>query len=235
MVAGRSGGRKLWDLTERFLPEWTPREPLSWPELVHRASQKSLRGLGVAPAEHIRRYFIRGCYPGLPDILAQLEAEEKVARVQIVNSEGQSVWRGEWYVHADDLSLLDELSSGGWEPRTTLLSPFDNLISDRKRTERVFNFKYRFEVYVPKAKREYGAYVMPILHGDRFIGRIDPKMDRGQGRLLINAVYADPDAPMTAETGQAVAAAVEELGAFLGAEDIVFGQRVPEGWKSTLQ
>jgi uncharacterized protein YcaQ len=109
-----------------------------------------------------------------------------------------------------------------WQPRTTLLSPFDNLICDRKRTEDLFNFHFRLEVYVPKAKRQYGYYVLPILHGDRFIGRLDPKLDRKTGRLTINAVYAEPDTPMTKETAQAINQAVEELGNFVGAEEIVY-------------
>ena len=89
-------------------------------------------------------------------------------------------------------------------------------------------------IYVPKEQRQYGYYVLPILHGDRLIGRIDPTMDRKRKLLTVNAVYAEPDAPMTQEAAGAVAGAVEELGAFLGAREILFGERVPDGWKDTL-
>ncbi len=235
MVAGRQRGQKLWDLTERILPEWTPRESLSWNEIVYRASQKAIRALGVASPAHIKQYYIRNCYPDLSHVLAELESEGRIVRAKITDSESRRPWPGKWYIHADDLPLLERLAAGDWEPRTTLLSPFDNMISNRKRTEQFFSYKYRFELYVQKPKRRYGAYVMPILHGDRFIGRIDPKMDRKQERVVINAVYAEPDAPMTAEVAQAVADAIEELGAFLGAEEISYSQRVPEGWRGILQ
>lgn len=232
MVAGRVGNQRLWDLTEHFLPEWTPREQLSDRELSRRVTQKSLRALGVATASHIKQHFVRGCYSELESVLDELETEGRVVRVEI--REGEKPWTGRWYVHADDLPLLESLENGDWKPLTTLLSPFDNLISDRKRTEQLFDFHFRFEVYVPKAQRKYGCYVMPILHGDRFIGRIDPVMDRKTRKLMINAVYAEPNAPKTEETVHAVATAIKELGAFLGTERILYGNRIPTEWKSSL-
>jgi uncharacterized protein YcaQ len=233
MIAGRTGGQKLWDLTERYLPEWTSRERLSDREVSRRAAQKSLRALGVARATHIKQHYIRRCYSNLDDVLAELEVKGRVTQVEI--REGRRVWRGPWYIHVEDQPLLDRLAGGEWEPRTTLLSPFDNLICDRRRTEQLFNFHFRLEVYVQKPKRKYGCYVMPILHGDRFIGRIDPVMNRKQGRLTINAVYAEPDAPKSKETVRAVASAIEELGVFLGAKENLYGQRVPAAWKSALR
>lgn len=220
MVAGRAGLQKLWDLAERCLPEWTPRERLSEREMVRRAAQKSLRALGVGTARHIERHYIRLRYPDLPRVLAEIEAEHTIQRVQIVE-DGQ-VWKGDWYVHSEDLSLLDSLEKGDWEPRTTLLSPFDNLICDRARTRQLFGFKFGLEIYVPKAKRQYGYYVMSILQGDRLIGRIDPAMDRERGRLTINAVHYEPDQPKTKESAQSVAHAIEELGLFLGAKEVVY-------------
>jgi uncharacterized protein YcaQ len=138
-------------------------------------------------------------------------------------------WPGPWYVHADDLPLLERLEAGDWRPRTTLLSPFDNLIIDRQRTRRLFGFHFRMEIYVPRAARRYGYYVLPVLHGDRLIGRVDPAMDRHRGRLVVNAVHAEPDAPAAA--GPAVAAALEDLAAFLGAGGVELRQPPPERWR----
>lgn len=233
MIAGRKRGRKIWDLTEHYLPYWVPREQLSDNEVFRRAAQKSLRALGVGRSAHIEQHYVRRCYHNIEDVLAELEADGRIIRVEI--REGKRVWRGSWYVHADDEPLLDRLAGGEWEPRTTLLSPFDNLICDRRRTEQVFNFHFRLEVYMPKPQRKYGCYVMPILHGDHLIGRIDPAMDRKRKRLTINAVYAEPNAPKSEETARAVATAIEGLGAFLGAEEILYGQCKPAGWKSSLR
>ena len=235
MVAGRAGGQKLYDLTERCLPEWTPRESLNDYEVVYRAAQKSLRALGVATSAHIQRHYIRGCYPNLPRVLSDLESEGRIVQVQIGDGKREPVWPGDWYVHADDLTLLDRLAGGDWQPHTTLLSPFDNLICDRKRTEQLFNFRFRLEIYTPPAKRTYGFYVLPILHGDRLIGRIDPRMDRARGLLTVNTVYAEPHAPATRQAARTIAGAVEELARFLGATEIAYSGRVPSIWKDGLR
>ncbi|HLF24737.1 MAG TPA: crosslink repair DNA glycosylase YcaQ family protein [Anaerolineae bacterium] len=229
MVAGRSGLQKLWDLSERCLPDWTPREKLIEREVVYRAAQKSLRALGVAVPRHIQRHYIRGRYPQLQDALQRLAADGCIEEVAV---EGLP---GPWYIHTDVLPLIEQLSNGAWAPRTTLLSPFDNLIYDRARTQLLFNFDFTMEIYVPPAKRQYGYYVLPILYGDRLIGRLDPKLDRARGVLTINAVYAEPDAPTTRTTARAVAQAIQALALFLGAKDIAYNRRrVPAAWKRDL-
>ena len=230
MVAGRRGLQKLWDLSERWLPpEWTAREALQGEALTYEAAQKAIRALGIARANHIPQHYTRGRYPHLTKVLPQLVADGRVVPV------GVESWPGEWLIHADLLPLLDRIEAGEWNPRTVLLSPFDNLIADRKRTEQMFDFRYRIEIYVPKDKREFGYYVLPILHGDRLIGRIDPMMNRRTKALAINAVYAEPDAPTDAATGKAVASTIQDLAGFLGAKSIAYTERVPSGWRKALR
>lgn len=228
MVAGRQGRQRVWDLAERWLPAWAPTRRPPEREVVRLAVQRSLRALGVATARDIDRHFTASRYPGLPAVLAGLERSGRVERLRVA-AEGAE-WPGPWYVHADDLPLLERLEAGDWRPRTTLLSPFDNLIIDRERTQRLFGFHYRMEIYVPKAARRYGYYVLPVLHGDRLVGRVDPVMDRARGRLVVNAVHAEPDAPAAA--GAAVAGALEELAAFLGAGGVELRQPPPRVWRT---
>jgi hypothetical protein len=228
MVAGRAGLQKQWDLAERCLPAWTPRAGLPERELVRRAAQRSLRALGVARPRHIEQHFIRGRYPGLKAALAELAAEGLILPVA-VRDEAGGAWPGPWYVHVADLALLDRLAAGEWEPRTTLLSPFDNLICDRQRAAQLFGFDFRIEIYVPKERRRYGYYVLPILHGDRLIGRLDAAMDRARQRLAVNALHREPEAPADAETVRAVTGAIEALAGFLGAREIVYGEPTAAG------
>jgi uncharacterized protein YcaQ len=229
MVAGRSGIQKLWDLSERCLPEWTPRERLSEKEVVRRAAQKSLRALGVATPQHINQHFTRRRYPHLKERLHELVAEGVIERIHVADE------KGDWYIHAADVPLLERIEAGDFAfERTTLLSPFDNLICDRSRTARLFNFDFRVEIYTPQHKRQYGYYVLPILHGDRLIGRLDPKMNREHGRLHIHAVHAEKDAPLNRKTARAIRDAIEDLATFLGATDIHYTHLVPSGWQRDL-
>ncbi|HEX2907755.1 MAG TPA: crosslink repair DNA glycosylase YcaQ family protein, partial [Phototrophicaceae bacterium] len=186
LVKERRGHTRYWDLAERCLPDWTPREVLPEREVVRRAAQRALRALGVATAKQIKLHFTRYRYPELESVLQDLETEGQIQRVTI--AEGATKWPGVWYSHTDDLPQLEQLEAGDWQPRTTLLSPFDNLIADRDRTEQLFNFEYRIEIYVPKDKRKFGYFVLPILHGDQLIGRIDPLMDRKTGTFHIHHV-----------------------------------------------
>jgi uncharacterized protein YcaQ len=232
LVSHRKGLTKYWDLRERCLPEWTPRDDLSWEETVFRAAQKSLLALGVARPAHIKNHFTRGNYPELQQALNQFVKEGLIEQVQIVDDSG--IWPGAWYIHRDRIPILNRIEQGNWEPRTALLSPFDNLICHRERTEELFDFHFRIEIYVPKAKRQYGYYVLPILYGDKLIGRVDPKMDRKKNKLTINTIYAEVDAPLTKSSGRAVADVLEDLAGFLGTEKIELDGKVPEGWRSTL-
>ncbi len=228
MVAHRQGIQRFWDLADRCLPDWTPRTPLPESEVVQLSAQKAIRALGVARIDHIKAHFTRGRYPDLPRILEHLLADGTLEKVEI--RQNNKNLPGVWYLHQEDIALLEQIQAGNWQPKTTLLSPFDNLICDRKRTEMLFDFEFRIEIYTPQNKRQYGYYVLPILHGDTLIGRIDPLMNRKQHCLHINAVYAEPNAPADAETVQAIRTSIDSLATFLGAKTLQFSDKVPAQW-----
>ncbi len=228
MVAKRKGLERWWDLAARVLPIQPPARALSPAQVTYDAAQKSLKALGVGRARDIQRHFIERRYPEFAKVMQRLRKEKAVLPVTI---EG---WPGEWFIHADTWPLLERIQSGDWQPRTTLLSPFDNLIRDRDRTELMWDFYYRIEIYVPAAKRQYGYYVLPILHGDQLIGRLDPKMDWKKGILTINAIYLQATTPLDETTGRAMAQALNELATFLGASQICYGSNIPPAWQRLL-
>jgi uncharacterized protein len=191
------------------------------------AAQKAVRALGVATERQIKQHYTRSRYPQLTAALKKLVKEEILLPVTVLGA--AEPLPGQWYLHRDDSELLAQIQAGDWHGRTTLLSPFDNLICDRDRTEQLFDFYYRIEIYVPRAKRQYGYYVLPILHHDRLIGRVDATMDRQANKLHINNVYAEADAPADAETAQAIAQAATNLAQFLGADSLVWGT-TPKIW-----
>jgi uncharacterized protein YcaQ len=231
LVARRVAGEKWWDLAERCLPTWISYDPLPEHEVVSRAAKKSLRALGVATERNIVEHFTQGRYPGLSGVLAELEAVGQIIQVRIHTREGELP--GKWFTRADLLPILEQPEIIR-EPRTTLLSPFDNLICNRKRTQLLFNFSYQSEIYTPKDKRRFGYYVMPILYGDRLVGRIDPALNRAQRTLVINAVHIEPDVPITSEMGQAVIHAIQELAHFLNATTINYSHQMPQDLKHLL-
>ena len=177
-VAGRKGIERLWDVFERCVPATTlaaaDAAPLSAREVTERAARRALGMLGVAKATHITRHFTRRRYPELPAVLADLTAAGELTRVEVAGT------RGTWFAPTAALDGLAGLAPGR---RTVALSPFDNLLCDRERTAELFGFDHRLEIYTPPAKRRWGYYVLPILHGERLVARADLKLDRAAGVL----------------------------------------------------
>jgi uncharacterized protein YcaQ len=131
-----------------------------------------------------------------------LRVADRLIAEQRFRALGVRLTRRGWEAHP-------EAADGVVPDRVTFLSPFDRLIHDRDRAEALFDFRYRLEMYVPKAKREYGYYVLPILVGDRIVGRIEPRLDRATGTLEVLGAWGD-----TSRADEALA----RLGEWLGAE-----------------
>lgn len=194
----RTFGR-VYDLPERVLPEWVMQQPrLDEVEAYRRLLCDAARHHGIGTAVDLADYH-RLHTPTARPILADLAA---VGDLIAVDVDG---WRGPVYLHPE--AVLPRRPAG-----TGLLSPFDSLVWNRDRTERVFGFRYRIEIYVPKDQRQFGYYVLPFLLEGDLVARVDLKADRKRRRLLVQAVHIEPGreaslvAPALAVELQAMAA-----------------------------
>jgi uncharacterized protein YcaQ len=184
-IAGRRGGDRLWDLASRVYPD-DPAVPAD--EALRIRNERRLRALGIARA--------RG--PECPVEPADVGEAGEAAVVEGV--------KGTWRV---DAAGLGQPFSG----RAALLSPFDRLIHDRKRTVELFAFDYQLEMYKPAAKRRWGYFALPILYGDRLVGKLDATADRKAGVLRVEAVHQD--APFDKTMTAAVESEIKDLAHWL--------------------
>ena len=185
-IAGRIGRERLWDVPERVYPSV---EIPSVEEAERIKNERRLRSLGIARAKG----------PKMP--IEPIDVGEAGEQAEVEGT------RGEWRV--DPEALVD-----GFKGRTALLSPFDRLIYDRKRAEELFDFEYTLEMYKPAAKRRWGYFALPILHGDRLVGKLDATADRKAGVLRVNAIHQDVQ--FTPAIARAVQAELEDLATWLG-------------------
>ena len=204
VVAGRRRGQKLWGLADGWLPKVTPLAPTA---RAREATLRSLRANGLATTRQLRRYYAFNRHISAESI-ARLERDGDILRVEV---EGLR----ETFYATPDVARRVRAIRERWDGRTILLSPFDNLIHDRDRLEMLFGYRYRIEIYTPVRLRKLGFWVMPVLHGDRIVGSVDPKVDRERGVLVVNKVVTERGAPM-----RAVRRAVTELAEFVGAKQV---------------
>jgi uncharacterized protein YcaQ len=213
LVHDRVNFERRYDLAERVLPPGVDTAEPTAAEAALELTLLAAAHLGVGTAADLADYY------------RLRTADAKAALAEAVGS-----------------GLLQEVAVQGWDrpayllpgtrvPRrvahpAVLLSPFDSLVWSRERTERLFGFRYRLEVYVPAGKRVHGYYTMPVLAGGRLVARVDPKHDRQAGRLLLRGLHLEPDADPV-EAVAATAAAAGRLADHLGAARVEAGDAMP--------
>jgi uncharacterized protein YcaQ len=206
-VSGRRGFERLYDLPERVLPS----SIINHPDIREADAQRGLllraiTALGVGTEKDIRDYFRQDPAPAKAG-LAELMEEGAIEKVQVQG------WKQPAYV-------LPQLKVPRKITASALLSPFDSLIWERARTERLFDFHYRLEIYTPAHKRVYGYYVLPFLHNERIAARVDLRAERAAGRLAVHAVHEE-EPGLDEEGMHALAANLRQLADWLGLPDVL--------------
>jgi len=187
MVAERRNFHRVYDVAQRVLPDWNDARDLPPADVVRDTLiARTCRALGVVRADWIADYY-------------RLERRKYAAELHALAEHGELVpirvegWKEDAFVPIEWAPLVAEAAQGRMRSTvTTLLSPFDPVVWDRKRAATLFDFDYAIECYTPSAKRKYGYFCLPILHRGRLIGRIDAKAHRAQRVFELKSVYLEP-------------------------------------------
>jgi uncharacterized protein YcaQ len=210
-IAGRLANfQRVYDLAERIVPSELRRRRTSRADAERALLELAASSHGVGTAADLADYYRMPVREARPRLMELVEA----GRLQEIRVEG---WKETAFLHPG-ARLPTRVDAAA------LLSPFDPLIWFRKRAARIFNFTYTVEIFVPKAKRKWGYYVLPFLHGERLAARVDLKADRAARRLLVLAAYLEPGG----KAGQVAAALGTELHTmqqWLGLDAVVVGRK----------
>ncbi|WP_286777791.1 winged helix-turn-helix domain-containing protein [Leclercia sp. UBA1284] len=228
MVIARRNFQRVYDLTHRVMPHWDDeRDMLSQSAAEAIMLENSARSLGIFRPQWLADYY-RLRQPALAPLMQEWQAQQRIIPVEVESL-------GAMWLHSDLLPEL-ELALAGKLTAThsAVLSPFDPVVWDRKRAEQFFDFSYRLECYTPAPKRQYGYFVLPLLHKGQLVGRMDAKMHRKAGELEIISLYLEEGTRVTAGLEKGLRAAITEFAAWQGATRVRLGQ-LPHGLFATCR
>ncbi|TNE57196.1 MAG: winged helix-turn-helix domain-containing protein [Alphaproteobacteria bacterium] len=212
-VSHRDNFQKVYDLAERVIPEDCQCRGLSDAEILDWKCRAALARLGIGTSGEIARFWDTVTSP---EAAKWIKANEKdLIEVEIIGADKERRKAVALATLEDDLAALKEAPKP-----LRFLSPFDPVIRDRTRLERLFGFDYRIEIFVPEEQRQYGYYVLPILEGDRFTGRADIKVHRKDGLLELKGLWWEDGVRPTPAREDALRKELAKLAKFTGAEEI---------------
>jgi uncharacterized protein YcaQ len=215
-VHSRRNFDKVYELSERVVADHATIEKPSDAEHVDWACRTALERLGTATPREIAQFWAAVKVDRVTAWLKSAVAADEVTAVAVESADGSPPIRA--YAFADVRKRIAKAPEPPHGAR--LLCPFDPIVRDRARAKRLFSFDFRFEGFVPAAQRKHGYYVMPILAGDRFIGRADPKFDRGSGRLTVRKIWREPDVDGSRKHAKAIERGIETLAGWISAKSI---------------
>ncbi|CAH2893777.1 MAG: Putative cytoplasmic protein clustered with trehalase [uncultured Paraburkholderia sp.] len=228
MVAERRNFQRVYDVTERVLPHWNDARDLPPPEVVEgELLRRTCRALGVARADWVADYYRLPRRPYRDKLHALADQGELIA-VEVLG------WKQDTFVHREFAPLLDDAVSGKLASTvTTVLSPFDPVVWDRKRAAALFDFDYAIECYTPAAKRKYGYFVLPLLSCGRLVGRVDAKTHRTQGVFELKSVHMEAGVRASARLAGDLRRALQRCADWHGTPHLQIASAAPE-WLEAL-
>ncbi|WLI78548.1 winged helix-turn-helix domain-containing protein [Kosakonia sp. H02] len=228
MVVERRNFQRVYDLMHKVMPHWDDaRDLLSQEEAETVMLENSARSLGLFRAQWLADYY-RLRQPALPLLLEQLQQAQKIFPVNVEQL-------GPAWLHVSLLPLLEQAQADKLTAtHSAVLSPFDPVVWDRKRAEQLFDFSYRLECYTPAPKRQFGYFVLPLLHRGRLVGRMDAKMHRKESVLEVIALYLEEGIKPGRSLEKGLQSAITEFARWQGAQRVTFS-RLPEGLFTDLR
>lgn len=229
MVAERKAGMRYFDIPERIVPPVLREQArqISTQEADEQLFDKYLRAYHLVNSGDPRLGWIGQSAPIRQRLLSERSKDGRLQAVRIENVKTL------YYVLENERERLEfwQENATRWESMVRFLPPLDNLLWDRRRVEDVFDFVYRWELYVPVGERQFGVYAMPILCGDRLIGRIDPQFKRQDEKLIIHNLTWEPRVKLTRAITQRVYQSVEKWAERLGARSVEWSS-IPSAMKN---
>ncbi|MBJ7309019.1 winged helix-turn-helix domain-containing protein [Rugamonas sp. CCM 8940] len=226
MIARRHNFQRVYDLAERVLPDWDDGR-LPAPEATRRTLLlKAVKALGLAKAGWTADYFrSKGARPDLDALVA----EGALLRARVAG------WDEPVYIHPEHADLAAAAAAGALNASlTTILSPFDPLVWDRRRALELFDFDYRLECYTPAEKRRHGYFCLPILRRGALVGRVDAKAHRRDGVFELKALHMEPGVRLSARLVDDIAAALRRCAAWHGCAQVRLEQCAPAQFAAPL-